>query len=265
MINKARKKLGAIKDILSWQGNYEAKIRLLESTVLGSMRWALGTVYPSQAVQQELNKFQLQAIALAMGIKRQANEWWVDYHQRMFRIARARLWYSKRERWGCIALRRFWKYTGHGIRMSQYEPHTILALTSQFRPLHWWQGQQRLSMGRRHPRHFAYLMGIERSLADAVGIQWRDRALDRVEWARAEQKWVETNQLPLGIGKASGVGRVPSKVQDVKYHWEGRPVYKGNMGGRPHQGATSDFDSHACDFSRAENLWYRCMVTGMHG
>ena len=204
MINKARMKLSAIKDILSGQGNYGMKIKLLESTVLGSMRWALGVVYPNQTVQQELNKFQLQAVALALGIKRQANEWWTDYNQRMCRVARARLWYSRRERWGSIALRRFWKYTGHRIRMSSHEPNTVLARTSHFRPLHWWQSQQRLSMGIRHRRHFAYLMGIERNISDAAELQWRESTLDRVEWARAEQAWVEANQLPWASGRQGG-------------------------------------------------------------
>ena len=60
----------------------DAKIRLLEAVIMGSMRWTLGVVFPSAAVQQELNAFQQEATAQAMHIHRQRDELWVEYTQR---------------------------------------------------------------------------------------------------------------------------------------------------------------------------------------
>ena len=131
-INKARRKLFSIKHILQGPGRIAAKLKLLESVIFGSFRWMIGAVFPSARAQQALNAFHMYAVSLAMNLNRRPGELWVEYRQRAFRLARVCIFNNEATRWGTLALRAFWQYTGHRVRTAEGPSPTVASMFTNF-------------------------------------------------------------------------------------------------------------------------------------
>ena len=195
-INKARRKLFSIKHILQGPGRIVSKLKLLESVIFGSFRWMIGAVFPSPKAQQALNAFQMYAVAMALNIRRRPQELWVDYKQRFHRMARVCIFTNEVTRWGTLALRAFWQYTGHRVRAADGPCPTVATMLTNFRSLPWWTVEQSRAGGLRHRRHFPFLMGVERDIASIATEAWREKARSRAEWRELENRWVVKFEVP---------------------------------------------------------------------
>ena len=165
----------------------------------------VGAIFPSAPAQQALNAFQMYAVAMAMGTKRRTGETWVDYRQRSFRLARACIFNNQAPRWGTLALKAFWQYTGHRVRSADGPFPTVASLLTNFRPLAWWTHEQSRPDGRRHRRHFPFLMGVEREIAAIATEQWREKARDRTLWMSLEEQWVVKYEVPWSSNRQASL------------------------------------------------------------
>ena len=89
LLDKARCKFGGILHILTSSAPLRARIRVLNRVVQGTFSWVIGVLFPSTAVQAALHHFQHSCVRRMMGLKRLANETWVDGEAMMLRLARA--------------------------------------------------------------------------------------------------------------------------------------------------------------------------------
>ena len=137
-----------------------------------------------------------------MGIKRAAEELWIDYEARSLRIARAKVHQLQQTRWGDKRLTAFWQYTGHLVREGHKERPSVAGVLANFRPLTWWEQQQQGSEGVKHHRHFLRLMNTERKLAKVTGSSaWRVATMNRVQWKGLEKAWIQQESIPWSSGR----------------------------------------------------------------
>ena len=197
LLDKARGKFGGILHILTSKASLKQRIQVLNKVVRGTFLWVVGILFPTAALQSTLNHFQYSCVRKMMGLKRLADETWVDGEARMLRIARAMLHRLEEERWGDRAILAYWSFTGHRVRgMSQRVP-SAAARVSHFRGLPWWIREQTTSLGRRHGRHFPFLMNSERRVARASGSEeWRVAAMNRQQWAGLAGVWLRQEAIP---------------------------------------------------------------------
>ena len=191
LIDKGRGKFGGILHILRSSAPLKARIEVLNKVVQGTFAWTIGILFPTAAVQAALNHFQYSCVWRMMGLKRVANETWVDGEARMLRLARAMVHRMGEKRWGDCAVLAY-RVRGAGLPFP-----SAAARLSDFRSLSWWNREQRLAGGRRHGRHFPFLMNGERRVARAVGSEdWRVVALNREQWAGYAQTWLQQEAVP---------------------------------------------------------------------
>ena len=202
MVDKARGKFYGISHILCSNAPLTARFRVLHAVVFGAIRWGLGVLVPTPQAQQLLNFFQYNCIRRMLGIRRVATETWPEYEARSLRIARAKVYQMKWKRWGDRHLEAFWRYTGHGVREGQRDGATIAGVLAHFRPLTWWDQQQRGCNGARHHRHFPHLMNTERKISRVTGsFAWRVAAANRAQWQGLEGSWVEQESVAWSSGR----------------------------------------------------------------
>ena len=172
---------------------------MLNTVVWGSMAWVIGIVFPTQQIQEMVNRFQCYCFRRMLGIRRGVDELWVDYESRSLRAARAMVHRMGQTRWGEKRLLAFWSFTGHRVRAGLQEGCSAAGALSHFRTLGWWQQQQRSVGGWRHGRHFPMLMNMERKLARAAGSEeWRVLA---AKWAERARDWVRQEAIPWASGR----------------------------------------------------------------
>ena len=90
LMAKARAKYQSVRPLLLTQTALGKRLALLDKTVLGSLRWALASIFPSSQCQQVLNHFQLACIRPMLRLVRRRDEWWHEFEVRSCRIARQR-------------------------------------------------------------------------------------------------------------------------------------------------------------------------------
>ena len=163
----------------------------------------IGAVFPSPKAQQAL-AFQMYAVAMALGIKRRSQELWVDYRQRYFCMARVCVFTNEATRWGTLALKAFWQHTGHRIRTADGPFPTVASMLTNFRSLPWWTVESRVG-GRRHRRHFPFLMGVERDISSVATDRWREKARNRAEWRELEHHWVVRFEVPWSSNRQAAL------------------------------------------------------------
>ena len=100
LVDKARAKCYSVKHILVARSSLALRLQLLERVVLASMRWVLGTIFPTQAIQMYLNAAQIQCVREMLRVTRRDDELWVDFECRACRDARRVLWDHEVRRWG---------------------------------------------------------------------------------------------------------------------------------------------------------------------
>ena len=184
VIEKARGKFFAVKPILQSGAPLCARLRLLDTVVLGCMRWMLGGLFPTVKLQMTLNSFQVWCIRTLMNLKWNGSGVHTEFEIQAKRLARVALVNNGGVRWGNVLIQQYWGYLGHRVRNGVQEGRSVAGILSHFRPLHWWEQQQANQHGVRHGgRHFLQLMNQERSVARYCETSmWRDRALDRQGW-----------------------------------------------------------------------------------
>ena len=84
---------------------------MLSAVVFGTIRWCLGVLVPTPQAQQTLNFFQFNCVRRMLGIKRLADETWVDFETRSLRIVRAKVHQLRWTRWGDKRLAAFFGKT----------------------------------------------------------------------------------------------------------------------------------------------------------
>ena len=206
MVDKARGKFYGIAHILCSNAPLSARFRVLRAVVFGAIRWSLGVLVPTPQAQQTLNFFQCNCIRRMLGIKRVATETWPDYEARSLRIARAKVYQMKWKRWGDRHLEAFWRYTGHVVREGQRHGATVAGILANFRPITWWDQQQRGSGGARHRRHFPHLMNTERKFSRVTGsLAWRVATANRSQWKALEGSWIAQESIPWSSGRQPAI------------------------------------------------------------
>ena len=197
LLDKARGKFGGILHILTSRAPLKQRIQVLNKVVQGTFMWAVGILFPTSALQSTLNHFQYCCVRKMMGLKRLGGETWVDGEARMLRIARAMIHRLEEDRWGDRAVLAYWSFTGHRVRGLSHQCPSAAASVSHFRGLPWWSGEQATSSGRRHGRHFPFLMNGERRVARVTGSEeWRVAAMNRQQWAGFSRAWLRQEAIP---------------------------------------------------------------------
>ena len=197
LLDKARGKFGGILRILTSKAPLKQRVQILNKVVQGTFMWVIGILFPTSALQSTLNHFQYCCVRKMMGLKRLAEETWVDGEARMLRIARAMVHRLEEDRWGDRAILAYWSFTGHRVRGLSNQSPSAAASISHFRGLPWWSGEQATSSGRRHGRHFPSVMNSERRVARAIGSEeWRVAAMNRQQWAGFSRAWLRQEAIP---------------------------------------------------------------------
>ena len=202
LIDKARAKYFGILHLLTSSAPLCKRIRLLNTVVFGVLRWIMGAIFPSNAIQSMVNHFQYNCVRRMANLKRQTGELWVEAEARTLRVARALVHKHEGMRWSDRRLGAYWDFLGHRVREGCREFASAAGILSHYRGLGWWQHQQRLAGGKRHKRHFPHLMNCERRVACLVGgTEWRDVAGDRARWGDLRQGWITSMQIPWASGR----------------------------------------------------------------
>ena len=137
-----------------------------------------------------------------LGLRRGKGERWLDFETRSLRIARAKVFQMAKIRWGDKHLAAFWQYTGHLVRGGQQPQASVAGVLSTYRDLMWWNHQQDLRQGKRHQRHFPFLMNTERRIARVIGSPaWRVAACNRAQWKGFEGRWIAQEQIAWSSGR----------------------------------------------------------------
>ena len=202
LVDKARGKFFGIQHILCSSAPLTKRLKVLEAVVFGTMRWCLGSIFPTAGAQSLLNYFQFNCVRRMMGIKRGGSELWVDFEARSLRAARAVVHNTQKIRWGDKHLAAYWQYLGHRVRDGQSENPSVTGSMSMYRGLGWWELQQQSIRGTRHNRHFPFLMNCERKVARTIGgPNWRVAAANRQQWKGFESAWVEQERVEWASGR----------------------------------------------------------------
>ena len=91
VMEKARGKFFAMKSILQSGAPLRARLRLLDTVVLGSMRWMLGGLFPAVKLQMALNSFQVWCIRTLMNLRWNGVGVHTEFEIQSKRLARAAL------------------------------------------------------------------------------------------------------------------------------------------------------------------------------
>ena len=205
LLDKARNKFYQILHILTSSAPLMKRIHVFNTVIWGTMSWVIGIVFPTKQCQEKLNQFQYSCVRRMMGIKR-GDELWIDFEARSLRAARAMVHKLGLTRWSDKHLAAYWTFTGHRVREGGRQGCSGAGILSHFRGLSWWQQQQHQSGGRRHGRHFPFLMNCERSVARAAGsLEWRVLAANRAQWAERLEDWIKQESIPWASGRQLSV------------------------------------------------------------
>ena len=211
LLQKAKACFFARSQVLHSAASLKSRMLLLDRTVWASISWIIGTLHPTKELTRAINTFQQDCIVSVAGWKRRPQEMWVDYVQRVQRLARLKIFESGRERWGTTQIRLAWRFIGHRGRSSMEEHPTCSGLISKWRTLEWWENEQQLSGGRRHGRrHFPRMMGQQREIRAIVGSPWLQKTMDKKGWAESEAAWVNPKTL-IGPGVHKLSWRMPDR------------------------------------------------------
>ena len=194
---KVKSRFWAQKHLFRAKVPLAGRLRLL-NRVLGNMAlWCAAAFQPDQLALQTVNVLQSQIVIWSMRLSKRGDEEWLDFRLRSFRAARWAIQRHLGTRWSTQWLQRSWDYAGHRARSGLWMPPTPSGLLDSYRTLSWWQREQGLKQGKRHPaRFYPTLMKEERDLDKAAGGHWRDVAMDRVKWRAQRDVWLEQQDLP---------------------------------------------------------------------
>ena len=202
LVDRARKKYFGILHLLQSRASLGCRIKLLNTVVFGVFRWVVGALFPTPQLQNILNYFQYNCIRRMMKIGRQEKELWVDFEARSLRLARAMVFKHDGKRWGDRHVEAHWEFVGHRSRGNEREWPSAANKLTWYRGLPWWQQEQQRQAGRRHGRHFPHLMNCERRVSHTVSTTaWREKTLNRAEWANYKEAWCQQNQVAWASGR----------------------------------------------------------------
>ena len=194
---KVKAKFWAQKHLFRAKVPLAGRLRLMNRVLGNTALWCASAFHPDKLALQTVNVLQSQLVVWSMRLAKKGDEDWLEFRLRCFRAARWAIQRHMGARWSTLWLHRAWAYAGHRARSGLWVPPTPSGLLDSFRSLSWWQNEQGLKQGKRHPaRFYPRLMGEERDLDKAAGGPWRDVAMDRVQWRAMMDVWVEQQDLP---------------------------------------------------------------------
>ena len=168
---------------------------MLQVLVESQFNWIGGALHWGASDLHQLNVLQLHVCRSAFGLRRTANESWVEWNQRTLRFVRVSLHQQQVPRWSARALTLQHMLHGHWARRTEVVRGCAVVCPTlealRWRSLSWWREQQDLSptVGARHPARF-YASNTERQLAETHGNLWIVIAQDRQRWTRERQNYV---------------------------------------------------------------------------
>ena len=211
LLGRARAAFAEHRSLLVAPGSWDRKMTLVETLIMSTWRWCAGAAHWSQECLAQANTLQCHILRTAFLLRRKAGEDWVDFNCRTMRFVRQYLVQHQVPRWSTVVLRLQHALHGHWARrVEQVGVHgevfpNITMRTIQWRDLRWWRGEQaKPHTGRRHPKQF-YAYNPERNIADSIGVEWANIALDRARWAstlpaylaKHDVKWCRGRQLSI--------------------------------------------------------------------
>ena len=208
LMGRARDKFWGLKHVLCRRGNLKKRLMILQSVVAGSALWSCAALPMDEQALGLVNQAQTQFIVWMMQKGRRQGETWLDHHIRTHREARSALHFHGGDRWSTVWLKRVWRYSGHRARAGMSDSPPPSAVVDGWRSLEWWQREQCLSSGARHPASFhAKLMKHEKNMNAGANGEWRQLARDRGVWKSreihflrlADVKWASRRQVALSM------------------------------------------------------------------
>ena len=210
LLARAKAALAVQDDLLREKGPWQAKAKLLQTLVFGTMSWCAGAVHWSQEDLATANTIQCTALRRAFRLQRKPLESWADWNMRTCRQVRAWLHVQGLSRWSTLILQLQFGLFGHWGRQQEGidadgkgVPGNPLRML-HWRNLAWWRQQQRLTGGLRHPGRF-YADNTERKFAETFGTQWDELTRDRDLWRSKIGEWVGTFDVRWARGRQASL------------------------------------------------------------
>ena len=199
---RARAKFWALRHHFKSSAPIQSRIKMLDRVVGGSAMWCICAFSPEPAALQALNLLLFQMVLWMLGLRKRANEQWVDFRRRGMRMARQLVCRSLPDRWSTQWLSRWWGFQGHVARGLDRDAPLSSSLLCHFRTLEWWTLQQSLTTGMRHSGRFhAKLHQMDRRMNAAAAQPWRVLARDREGWGARAHTWIQSQDLPWASGQ----------------------------------------------------------------
>ena len=209
LITRLRAAFREHRELLRGRASWTNKLFALKMLVEGTISWVAGAVYWSPQDMAALNTLQLHILRDIFGLRRGADESWVDYNQRTLRYVRMWMHANGCERWSTKIRGLQFGIAGHWCRQKEDDGRGIQAkagLPARFlswRNLGWWRNQQSISPragGLRHPRKF-YPASYERDFAETLGCDWMCKGEDRAIWSGLKDWWLRQTDQPWCRGR----------------------------------------------------------------
>ena len=211
LLGRARAAYAEHRDLLIAPGSWDKKINLVEMLIMSTWRWCAGAVHWPQECLAQANTLQCQVLRSAFLLRRKRDEDWVTFNSRTMRFVRQYLVQHHVPRWSTVILRLQHAIHGHWARRVEvirehgeaFMNISMRAVT--WRDLGWWRGEQaKTKTGRRHPKKF-FASNPERNIAESIGTDWANIALDRAKWSttlpaylgKHDVKWCRGRQLSI--------------------------------------------------------------------
>ena len=197
---KARDKFWAAKHLLKAPTPIGWRLQMMDKVIGNSALWCISAFPPEQAALQAINVLQCQFV-LWLGLRKAPAEEWVDFRKRGMRQARQLIHKHLHERWSSKWLSRWWGYCGHIARCRWGSSPTCSSLVCYFRPLEWWETEQKRPNGLRHSgRYYTKIYQTDKLMNVAALGPWRDVAQDRARWKMRAVAWILQNDVPWASG-----------------------------------------------------------------
>ena len=209
LLGRARAAYAEHRPLLLAKGSWQHKINIVSMLIASTWRWVAGSVHWSRESLTKANSLQTQILRTAFRMKRRRDESWMDWNQRTLRDVRCYIHAHNIPRWSTLVLTLQHQLLGHWARRAevletgeQIEAITMRCL--RWRSLAWWEHQQALSCGRRHPRAF-YPSNMERQIASSIGRDWPTLALDRAKWKESLTKFLNVSDVKWARGRQCAI------------------------------------------------------------
>ena len=209
LLGRARAAYAEHRPLLVAQGSRLHKANIVSMLITSTWRWVAGAVHWSKESLMKANSLQNQILRTAFRLARRRDENWMDWNMRTLREVRCYIHAHNIPRWSTLILTMQHQLLGHWARRTErlQSGHEIEAITMRclrWRNLAWWEHQQALSCGRRHPRSF-YPSNMERQVALATGRDWPRLALDRAKWKESLTKFLEMWDVKWARGRQCAI------------------------------------------------------------